>query len=75
MWRRYVDDELFNRNNPSMRQRTQRKQRRGEGEDGGGGGAQRRPRLPPQLVSDGGLDKAYQREYLAQGDAKRARRE
>ncbi|PSC72075.1 pre-mRNA-processing 40C isoform X1 [Micractinium conductrix] len=78
-WRRYVDDELWNRSNPNGLPRTQRKQQQRRdgargGDDGGGPLGARRPRLPPQLQNVGGLDRAYQREYLT-GDAKRARRE
>ncbi|GAB4818752.1 hypothetical protein N2152v2_005798 [Parachlorella kessleri] len=86
-WRRYVDDIVYNRDNPKARQRTQRRQPRREGgaallgargpeEAGGGGGAgalhsSRRPR---EDEGGGGMDKAYAREYL-QADRKRAKRE
>jgi hypothetical protein len=76
VWRRYVDDELFNRDaNPVLRPRTQRKPRRpaggGEGSDAAVAAAgTRRPRPPKD---DGGLDKAYRRSYLQQDDAKRPR--
>lgn len=82
VWRRYVDDEMFNRDHPLMRPRTQRKQQQRDGGDEGAGGpgasggtaGQRRARPLTLPTNDGGLDKAYQREYIAV-DAKRLRRE
>lgn len=73
MWRRYVDDELWNRDHPGARARTQRKPPAAEREEESGA-AGRRPRLPPALEDDGGLDKAYLREYI-DPEAKRQRRE
>lgn len=74
MWRRYVEDELHNRDYPTAKRRTQRKPPPREEEGGGEGGAGgRRPR-PPNLET-GGYDKAYLREYLDPQDAKRQRRE
>jgi hypothetical protein len=76
VWRRYVEDELWNRDNPLARTRTQRRHKRskegGEGEEGMAGG--RRPR-PPLLEQPAGLDRAYQREYLEAAEAKRQRHE
>ena len=74
MWRRYVEDALFNRDHPHARPRTQRRQRRSqaEEEEGAAGGA-RRTRLPPAL-DEGGMDRAYRRAFL-EGDAKRQRRD
>lgn len=82
VWRRYVDDEMFNRDHPLMRPRTQRKQQQRDAGDEGAGGpgapsgtaGQRRARPLTLPNNDGGLDKAYQREYIAV-DAKRLRRE
>lgn len=81
VWRRYVDDEMFNRDHPLMRPRTQRKQQRDGGEDAAGGpggpgsaAGQRRARPLTLPTDNGALDKAYQREYIAV-DAKRLRRE
>lgn len=81
VWRRFVDDELFNRDHPLMRPRTQRKQARDGGDEAGGApgapgaaAGQRRARPLTLPTDDGGLDRAYQREYIAV-DAKRLRRE
>lgn len=76
MWRRYVEDELWNRDNPSARPRTQRRYKRGddEGLEAKTGG--RRPRAQVmEPLSSQGLDRAYQREYLEAGEPKRQRHE
>lgn len=67
-----MDDAIFNRDNPGLRPRTQRRTKR-DGAGGGredAGGAVRRPREE----GGGGMDKAYAREYL-EADKKRLRRE
>lgn len=85
-WRRYIEDELYNRDFPLARQHTQRKQRRGTAAGGAGGGPGGGPgggneegvvgtrRARPPSLDDGGLDRAYLREYI-DVDAKRMRRD
>ncbi|KAL4853106.1 Pre-mRNA-processing protein 40C [Chlorella vulgaris] len=73
-WQRYVDDEMYNRDNPLSRPRTQRPQRRvKEGEEADAAAAAAKRRLRP-LPSQAGMDEAYTKAYIA-ADAKRPRRD
>lgn len=71
VWRQWIEDELHNRDHPLARPRTQRRlMGGGEGEEKQASGI----RQPRPLLNDGGMDKAYLREYIV-ADSKRQRRE
>ncbi len=75
MWRRYVEDLIFERNNPGhAAAKRAREERRPTARSGGGTGPPAQHREWLSSKEEGGTDRAYARAYL-EPDKKRIKRD